>query len=106
VVHLNPGANGHLATARVHWLNPTSGRPSEAAADVTVSDLSRPFGSTSPRLRVTYAAAFFAEVLRDSPYGRDVRLGDLSAIAREAYYQTGDAQVADLADLIERASDY
>ncbi len=105
VVRLHDGAAGHVADARVRWLDPVTRVPSETVASVTVSDLDAVFASASPRLRIDYAAGFFAEVLRDSPYGRQVRLADLFAIAEAAARQTEDAQVAELADLIRRYTD-
>jgi len=104
LVRLHEGASGgHVAEARVRWLDPTTREPSETASAITASELNVAFGAASPRLRVDYAAGFFAEVLRESPYGRDVRLEDLAAVAETAYRDTEDAQVAELADLIERA---
>jgi Ca-activated chloride channel family protein len=70
---------------------------------VSVADLGGEFTAASPRLRVDYVAAFLAEVLRHSPYGNEVRLSDLAAIAGEAYDATGDSQVDELARLVDRA---
>jgi hypothetical protein len=50
----------------VRWLDPESRVPSENVVSVTVNDLSKAFAAASPRLRVDYTAAFFAEVLRKS----------------------------------------
>jgi Ca-activated chloride channel family protein len=100
LVRLRRGAEGHLADARIRWLDPQDRRPSENVASVTVHDLDIPFASASPRLRVDYAAGFFAEVLRDSPYGRDVRLEDLADIVESAARQTEDGQVGELGELI------
>jgi len=103
VVRLRPEARGQVAEARVRWLNPTSREPDERAAVVSVADLGGEFTAASPRLRVDYVAAFLAEVLRHSPYGNEVRLSDLAAIAGEAYDTTGDSQVDELARLVDRA---
>jgi Ca-activated chloride channel family protein len=106
LVRLRDGVSaGHVAEARVRWLDPTSRAPSETASAITASELDVSFGSASPRLRVDYAAGFFAEVLRQSPYGQDIRLNDLAAIAEQAYRETEDAQVAELAQLILRSGD-
>ncbi len=104
VVRLHEGASGHVADARVRWLDPQTRAPSENVVSVTVFDLDGAFASASPRLRVTYAAGFFAEVLRRSPYGEQVRLPDLAGIAQAAFEETDDDQVAELASLIALAS--
>ncbi len=104
LVRLKDSARGHVATARVHWLGPASRKPSETSANITVNDLDVSFASASPRLRVDYAAGFFAEVLRESPYGHDVRLDDLAAVVEAAADQTEDTQVAELGRLIRRES--
>jgi Uncharacterized protein containing a von Willebrand factor type A (vWA) domain len=104
VVRLHEGTTaGPVAEVRVRWLDPTTREPSETGSAITVSELDVPFDTASPRLRVAYAAGFFAEVLRDSPYGRDVRLADLAAIAQAASDELEDGAVAELADLIRRA---
>jgi Ca-activated chloride channel family protein len=52
---------------------------------------------------VCYTAAYFAEVLRGSQYGKEVRLSDLAEIASGAASATDDRDVAELADLVRRA---
>ena len=97
------GGDSLVAEARVRWLDPRTREARETAARVTASALTGDFEDASPRLRATYAAAYFAEVLRDSRYGKEVRLSDLAGIAEGAFRQTDDAQVGELADLIRRA---
>jgi Ca-activated chloride channel family protein len=101
-LHENVSA-GPVAEVRVRWLDPTTREATETASAITVSELDVAFTAAAPRLHVAYAAGFFAEVLRDSPYGRDVRLADLSAIAEAAAAETEDEAVAELASLIRRA---
>jgi len=84
--------------------DPDTREASERVTTVTVSDLGTPLAEASPRLRVSYAAAYFAEFLRHSPYAEDVNLTALAAIADRAAAETGDPAVADLADTIRRAS--
>ena len=99
-VRLKPDATGRVAEARVRWLDPTSREASEQAAAVMVEDLARGFAAATPRLRLDYAAAYFAESLRDSAYGREVRLADLAGIAGTI---GDDPEAADLASLIRTA---
>jgi Domain of unknown function (DUF3520) len=68
----------------------------------SVTDLSTPFDRSAPRLRVCYAAAFFAEALRG---GREASLDDLVPVARRAGEETGDPAVRDLTSLIGKAGD-
>jgi len=98
------GEGGTVAEARVRWLDPATREAHETAATVTVDGLSAEFATTSPRLRVSYAAAYFAEVLRGGRSAREVRLPDLAAIAEAAFRETDDAQVDELAELIRRST--
>jgi Ca-activated chloride channel family protein len=96
-------SGGTVAEARVRWLDPRTREAREQADEVTVSALSADFAGASPRLRVAYAAGYFAEVLRDGRYAEEVRLADLAGIVEDVFRQTDDAQVGELADLIRRA---
>ncbi|WP_433081823.1 YfbK domain-containing protein [Dactylosporangium sp. CA-052675] len=99
-LHLRPGAEGHLADVRVRWQDPASHQPSELARPVKVTDLNADFAESPRPLRVDYAAAYLAEVLRASRYAEEVRLADLRTIAANA----GDsAQAGDLANTINDA---
>jgi Ca-activated chloride channel family protein len=95
-------SGGRVAEARVRWLDPRSREALERSAVIYVRDLAGAFAGASPRLRVDYAAAYFAEVLRRSPYGEEVSLADLARIAEDAFYATDDPQVDQLAELIIR----
>jgi Ca-activated chloride channel homolog len=103
-VRLLPGATGRVAEARVRWLDPVTRLPAEAADSIDASDLATPLAQASPRLQTCYAAAFFAEVLRGSPYGRQIRLGDLAVIAANAAIASEDPAVSDLSATIRRAA--
>lgn len=106
LVQLREGVStGPVAEARVRWLDPTTRAPAETAGAVTASELDVAFDAASPRLRVAYAAGFFAEVLRASPYGHGIHLSDLAFIAEQAYRETEDPQVAELAELIWASAD-
>jgi Ca-activated chloride channel family protein len=93
-----------VAETRVRWLDPAGGEAQEKAATITAADLSGEFAGASPRLRVCYVAAYFAESLRHSPYGEEVRLPELATVADDAFHATGDAQVAELASLIRKSA--
>ncbi|MFI5913868.1 von Willebrand factor type A domain-containing protein [Dactylosporangium sp. NPDC051541] len=99
-LHLRPGAAGHLADVRVRWQDPKTREPSELAEPVTVNALDRDFTEAAKPLRVSYAAAYLAEVLRNSQYAEEVRLPDLRTIARSAGDTT---QIRDLTTMITDA---
>ncbi|UUU33842.1 VWA domain-containing protein [Streptomyces sp. CA-210063] len=109
VVRTKSGAEGHLATATVRWLDPDSRTPHEESADLEASSLHGDLWAASPYgLQVAAVAAYFADSLRQEdtrwsglpgrPSIRELgfRADDL-ARARE------DKDVYDLADTIERA---
>jgi len=104
LVRLRSDAHGQLAEARVRWLDPSVREAQEKATTLTVADLAGDFAGASPRLKVSYVAAYFAEVLRKSPYAEEVRLNDLAATAGDAFAATDDPQIAELVDLIRRSS--
>jgi Ca-activated chloride channel family protein len=103
VVRLRPSARGEVAQARIRWLNPTDRESREQSATIVAADLGGDFAGADPRLRVDYAAGFFAEVLRQSRYGNEVQLRDLADITRDAAAEVEDPQVDELAKLMDRA---
>jgi Ca-activated chloride channel family protein len=102
-VRLRPGAYGSIARTDIRWQDPGTREPHEASATIGVADLGGSFDASAPRLRVCYAAAYFAEALRHSPYGTEVRLTDLAQIVSRAADQTDDPDVTDLAATIRQA---
>jgi len=102
-VRLRSGAFGDVAQVRIRWQDPGTREPAETGASVGVADLDGPFAQAAPGLQVCYAAAYFAEALRASPYGAEVALTDLARIAAQAADRTGDADVTELAALIHQA---
>jgi Ca-activated chloride channel family protein len=104
-VQLQPDAYGEVATATVRWLDPATHVPDEAADTVYATDLDVPFEEAASGLHVCYAAAYFAEALRGSPYGAQVQLADLASLADDAAYASEDPSVTALADTIRRAAD-
>jgi Ca-activated chloride channel family protein len=106
-VRLRSGADGNVAAGTVaqvqtRWQDPGTHSAQETGATVSVGDLDQDFDEAAPRLQACYAAAYFAESLRDSPYGDEVRMPDLAEIASGAAGRTGDPALSDLATLISR----
>ena len=67
-----------LATARLRWLNPSSGRPVEVEAAITAAAIAADIATASPHFRQTAAAAEFAELLRTSYWAQ---CGSLEAVS-------------------------
>jgi Ca-activated chloride channel homolog len=103
-VRLREGASGPVAHAQIRWQDPGTQEAQEKGGLVEASDLGAAFTVAPARLQVDYAAAFFAESLRRSPYGGQVALPDLAAIASSAADRTDDSAVTDLAAVIRQAA--
>ncbi|TQE34000.1 YfbK domain-containing protein, partial [Streptomyces ipomoeae] len=111
VVRTKEGADGHLATATVRWLDPDTRTPHEESAGVEASALHDDLWATSPRgLQVAAVAAYFADALRrgDSRWsdlpGRPP-LSRLSYRADELARDREDKDLYDLADAIDTADE-
>ncbi|BCB75919.1 VWA domain-containing protein [Phytohabitans flavus] len=94
--------NARVAQVRARWLDPGSRDAAEVYESLTVADLGARFDAAGPRLRMSYAAGYFAEALRGSGV---VSLGSLAPVARRAGDDTRDPAVDDLASLIGRAAE-
>ncbi|MGK9459302.1 YfbK domain-containing protein [Streptomyces sp. G6] len=107
-VRVRPGADGHLATATVRWLDPESRAPHEESGDVETGDLGDSVWEADRGLRVTATAAYFADALR-SPYEGDgalpgaPRLGELAERAGALADRTEDPDVRQLATAVRQA---
>ncbi|WP_395758059.1 VWA domain-containing protein [Streptomyces althioticus] len=108
-VRTRPGAEGHLATATVRWLDPDSRTPHEETGDLEADGLEESVWRAEPRLTVTATAAYFADALR-SPGHREIALpgapglGELSERAGSLAARTEDADVRELAEAIRTAN--
>ncbi len=71
----------HLATVRLRWTDPDSGRVDEIASEVRTNDLSRHFQGTDPFFRFDAVVASTAEVLRGSPWAGHLALTDIAEVA-------------------------
>ncbi|MEV0392781.1 vWA domain-containing protein [Polymorphospora rubra] len=100
-VHDDVSAGAQLAKVDVRWLDPRNRSASETSSGVTAGALAGGFEASAPRLRVCYAAGYFAETLRG---GSETTYADLAAVAEHAAVETEDRQVDDLARVIRRAA--
>ncbi|WP_225651495.1 vWA domain-containing protein [Streptomyces pseudogriseolus] len=106
-VRTRPGAEGHLATATVRWLDPDSRTPHEETGDVETGGLAESVWRARPRLTVTATAAYFADALRsgyrESALPGAPGLEELSERAGTLARRTEDADVRELAEAIRTA---
>ncbi len=63
-VRTRPGAEGHLATATVRWVDPRTRAPHEESGDVETGALGDSLWTACRGLQVTAMAAYFADDLR------------------------------------------
>ncbi|MEU8732088.1 von Willebrand factor type A domain-containing protein [Streptomyces tendae] len=117
-VRTRSGADGHLATATVRWLDPDSRDPHEESGDVETDALDDSVWDADRGLRVTATAAYFADALRTPDGGYDHGDGDghgaslpgapglpeLSERADGLADRTEDEDLRDLAEAIEEAN--
>ncbi|WP_055589463.1 vWA domain-containing protein [Streptacidiphilus griseoplanus] len=102
-VRLKRGADGPLATATVHWLDPRSRQPHEAEGRIGVGDLSAGLWTEAPRrLQVDAVAAYFADRLRQSPTRREYGDGPDDAAVPFAPALPGEPSLEELADRADR----
>lgn len=104
-VHLKPSAQGRIATVQMRWQDPQSRQVQEINGNFNTWDLSHSFESAAPHYRLAVLAAFFAEVLRDSPWVGDLPLSQVYRLAGPLVSEIPwDTEVAEFANLLERAS--
>ncbi|KJK41721.1 von Willebrand factor type A domain-containing protein [Streptomyces variegatus] len=108
-VRTKPGAQGHLATATVRWLDPGTRDPHEETGDLETDALHDSLRAAPSRFQVTAVAAYFADALRsrDDGYhrlpGAPAGFTELADHARALSGTTEDGAVRELAQAIERA---
>ncbi|WP_406459670.1 von Willebrand factor type A domain-containing protein [Streptomyces sp. NBC_01622] len=103
-VRTRPGADGHLATASVRWLDPDTRAPHEESGQLETDALHDSLSSASPRFQVTAVAAYFADSLRSGDLPGDPGLGELADRAHALAKKTEDKDVRQLAEAIDEAS--
>ncbi|MFF5984814.1 von Willebrand factor type A domain-containing protein [Streptomyces olindensis] len=105
-VRTEPGAEGHLATATVRWLDPDTRAPHEETGDLETDGLDDSVWSASRGLKTTATAAYFADALGDD--GPSLpgapRLGELSEHADDLADRTEDEEIRRLAEAIGTAN--
>ncbi|WP_210589693.1 von Willebrand factor type A domain-containing protein [Streptomyces sp. GESEQ-35] len=104
-VRTKPGAEGHLATASVRWLDPDNRAPHEESGQLETGSFQDSLGEAAPGLQIAATAAYFADALDgdDSLPGAPTLAG-LADYADELAGKTESEDVRRLADAIDRAS--
>lgn len=107
-VRTRPGAHGHLATATVRWLDPTTRDPHERSGTLETGALRDSVWSAAPRFQVTAVAAYFADALRagDDRHDRLPGAPGLTALRARADQLAGvteDEAVRRLAEAVGQA---
>jgi Ca-activated chloride channel homolog len=107
-VRTEPGADGHLATATVRWLDPDTRAPHERSGEIETGALDDSLWEANPRFQVTAVAAYFADALRQgderwTSLPGDPGLGELQERAAALAKKTEDKDVQQLAVAIGQA---
>ncbi|MFJ4472336.1 von Willebrand factor type A domain-containing protein [Streptomyces sp. NPDC089424] len=107
-VRVRPGADGHLATATVRWLDPATRAPHEESGRLEAVTLSDSVRGASARFQVTAVAAYFADALRredsrHSPLPGAPGMRELAEHADDLARRTEDREVRQLATAIDQA---
>lgn len=103
-VQFKPGAEGRIATVALRWEDPDTHEVKELDGNFHTWDMAKTFDDASLRYQFDVVAAQFAEVLRQSPYAEDTSLNDLRVRADRLAAQIDDPDVAEFAQLVNRAA--
>ncbi|MFJ9895003.1 von Willebrand factor type A domain-containing protein [Streptomyces sp. NPDC091280] len=103
-VRTRPGADGHLATASVRWLDPGTRAPHEESGQLETGALRDSLTDASPRFQVDAVAAYFADSLRSGDLPGNPGLAELADRAHTLAKRTDDDDVRQLAEAIDEAA--
>ncbi|MCL1888234.1 MAG: von Willebrand factor type A domain-containing protein [Kiritimatiellaeota bacterium] len=93
-----------LGVARVRYRRMDTGAVEEIERELRVSDVSGDFARARPRLKLAFAVAEFATILKHLPEGaRDEALAKVRTVAREVAAADGGRDVKVFAETTERA---
>jgi len=95
---------GRIATIQFRWEDPDSGEVIEINGNFNTWDLKQEFSEADSHFQVAALAAYFAEILKESPSSYDIFLTDLLDYAMDLPRSVrNDADVKELLWLIEEA---
>ena len=104
-VQFHPNAQGRIATVQLRWQNPDTFEVVEINGNFNTWDLVDRFEDASPFFQLSVVVTQYAEVLRQSYWAGNTTMDQLAAHAnRLTSLLAGDADVAEFAALVNRAS--
>jgi Ca-activated chloride channel family protein len=104
-VQLQPGAQGRIATVQLRWEDPDTYEVHEINGNFNTWDLDSSFSEADPRYQLAILAAYYAEVLRHSPWAADVSLDQLYDYAAPLMRTLGaDPEVVEFYNLLGQAA--
>jgi Ca-activated chloride channel family protein len=100
---LVPHARGELATVQLRWADPETARVHEIAQSLSTADLAAGWDRADAHFRLTAALAAFAEILRDSPYTRELPQDYVLRLAEDAADELDTEEAYEVVKLMDRA---
>ena len=94
-------ARDTLGTAALRWEDPDTGSVTESRLEIAASVIEDRWQDTSDSYRLAVTVATFAEVLRDSPFAKEISLEQISAEADSLASTSGEA--SEFAELVRQA---
>jgi Ca-activated chloride channel family protein len=99
-------SSGDLGTVFIRYKHPDTEEVTEISRAINIRVLADEFERTAPEFQLAACAAEFAEILRESYWAKDSRLGDVLAVVSGVYSSTERADVLELMGLISKAEQY
>ena len=93
-----------LGVVALRWEDPDSGDVTEIDEDIDLRDIEPRWTDTADDFQLATVVVTFAEKMRDNPYADEVDMSDLAVEAGRIADEIDTDDVAELADLIDRAA--
>ncbi len=104
-VHLQPNAQGRVATAQLRWLDPKTRQPTEINGNLNTWELGRDYAGMQPHYQLAVLAAQYAEILKGTPWAQEMDMWQVYNLATGLREQLPyDQDVSEFIDLVNRAA--
>jgi Ca-activated chloride channel family protein len=104
-VQLRPGAEGRIGTMQLRWQDPQSREVREINGNFNTWDMAARYEDTAPRYQLAVNVAQFAEMLKGSPWAKNMTLNQLYETTYAVYQKLADdPDVVEFANLVYQAS--
>jgi Ca-activated chloride channel homolog len=104
-VKLQPEAEGRIATVFLRWQDPETREITEMSQEVDTHELSRSFEEADPHFQWSVIVAEYAEILRESYWAQNYKIGDvLDEARRVSAYFDHNPDVEEFVKLVRKAS--